>query len=419
MKVEEDKLREVLRLAIADANNKPKSFIDKMKKIMFNLYGITGGEVINILNGQIPVELMQKDTMFKVTSTLYEINKRPDSTFDYHKLNVDDYFTDKEKEEFNQKISRDEQDTDIVIKAGNWMQVEDDQYIIKIYPDDLMTDYINRNKINYNPETQRDLTIKETKTGEIKMITFDGDAFESICSSMSNNLYISDMLALNVNPDFYAPPRIVRGDMIIPKESQIDCIDGYHRLKSAITTKLRNPEWNKPLTFFLFVCDVNKAVRYILQQDKKIHLSEEQVSKIDNTDAANFIINKLNEKDNSYIRNTINEEKSYALNKIIAKIFNPKKLYTNEDRQEAVRLYLYIEKNINELIEQNNMYDVDITKEMWFVYLYILKYCIDNKLDFVNLINKIEIEKLLEKIQFNRQPINKHYTLMKGVINYV
>ena len=419
MKVEEDKLREVLRLAIADANNRPKTFVDKLKELMFNMYGITSGEVINILNGQIPVELMQKDTMFKLTSVLYEINKRPNSTFDYDKLNVDDYFTEREKDEFNQKISRNEQDTDIIIKAGSWMQVEDDQYVIKIYPDDLMTNYINKNKINYNPETQRDLTIKETKTGKVKMITFDTEAFESICASMANNTYISDMLALNVNLDFYAPPKIVRGDLVIPKESQIDCIDGYHRLRAAITTKLRNPNWNKPLTFYLFICDVDKAVKYILQQDEKIHLSDEQVTKSDTMDAANFIINKLNEKDSSYIRNTITDEKSYALNKVIAKIFNPKKLYTNEDRQDAVQLYLNIEKNINQLIEQNNMYKIDITKEMWFIYLYVLKHCLDNNIDFVSYINKLDIDKLIKQIQFNKQPIVKHYTLMKGVISHV
>jgi len=419
MKVEEDKLREVLRLAIADANNRPKTFVDKLKELMFNMYGITSGEVINILNGQIPVELMQKDTMFKLTSVLYEINKRPNSTFDYDKLNVDDYFTEREKDEFNQKISRNEQDTDIIIKAGSWMQVEDDQYVIKIYPDDLMTNYINKNKINYNPETQRDLTIKETKTGKVKMITFDTEAFESICASMANNTYISDMLALNVNLDFYAPPKIVRGDLVIPKESQIDCIDGYHRLRAAITTKLRNPNWNKPLTFYLFICDVDKAVKYILQQDEKIHLSDEQVTKSDTMYAANFIINKLNEKDSSYIRNTITDEKSYALNKVIAKIFNPKKLYTNEDRQDAVQLYLNIEKNINQLIEQNNMYKIDITKEMWFIYLYVLKHCLDNNIDFVSYINKLDIDKLIKQIQFNKQPIVKHYTLMKGVISHV
>lgn len=418
MKVEESVLVEVLRLAIFDANKRPKGFMDQIKNMMFDMYNITGGEVADIFNGRLPLEIMPKDTKFKVTRVLYELNKRPDGTFDFKKLDVDIYFTSGEADEFSQKIDRKTQDEDIVIKAGNWMQVEEDQFVIKIYPDDLISNYINRNKINYNPETQRDLTIKETKTGDIKIITFDKDAFNDICYSMGNNTYISDMLALNVNPDFNIPPRILRGDIVIPKESRIDCIDGYHRLRSAITTKLRNPDWNKPLTFFLFVCDVNKAVQYILQQDKKIHLSDEQVTKADSMDAANYIIKKIN-TNSLHLRNTIDDNKSVSLNKIINKLFEPKKIYEQADIQEALNLYNLIANNMNELIEQNNLFNVDITKEKWFIYLYTLKYCIENNQDFISTANKLPMDNLLENIKFKKEPTAGGYKLMNEVIKNV
>ena len=417
----EDKLREVLRLALADANadDKVKTFKDQYKTIMYNMYNITAGEATDILIGKLPVELMQKDTLFKVTSVLYELNKTTNGTFDVKKLNVDDYFTEKEKVEYNQKVDRETQNEDIIIKAGNWTKVTDDQYFIIITPDDLMSCYINRNKINYNPNTQRNLTIKETKTGLVKMITFDSDAYKEISESMENNNYISDILALNVNPDYYAPPRVVNGNIVIPNDSQIDCIDGYHRLQGAITTKINHPEWNQPLTFFLFICDEDKAVRYILQQDKKIHLSDEQVTKADTTDAANFIINKLNDSSKFILRNTIDENKYIVLNKIITKLFNPSKLYKPEDRQEAVKLFQIIENNINELIETNNLYNVEITKEMWFIYLYVLKYCIDNKSDFVSTINKLSMDDLLEQIKFINKPNSNHYKIMRKVMQNV
>jgi len=417
----EDKLREVLRLALADvnSNDKTKSYKDQYKTIMYNMYNITAGEATDILTGKLPVELMQKDTLFKVTSVLFELNKTINGTFDIKKLNVDDYFTEKEKIEYNQKIERKIQDKDIVIKAGCWTKVADDQYFITITPDDLMNEYINRNKINYNPKTQRNLTIKETKTGKVKMITFDSDAYKEIYESMGNNNYISDILALNVNIDYYAPPRILNGNLVIPNESQIDCIDGYHRLQGAITTKISNPDWNQPLAFFLFVCDEDKAVRYILQQDKKIHLSDQQVVRADSTDAANFIIDKLNDSSKFIMRNTIDNGKFVVLNKIITKLFNPSKLYTPEDRQEAVKLYQTIENNINELIETNNLYNLDITKEIWFIYLYVLKYCTDNGLDYVSTINKLSIDDLLGKIKFTNKPNDKHYRLMREVVKNV
>ena len=417
----EDKLREVLRLALADAdaNDKVKSFKDQYKTIMHNMYNITAGEATDILTGKLPVELMQYDTLFKVTSVLYELNKTTRGTFDIKKLNVDNYFTEQEKIEYNQKIDRNTQDEDIVIKAGNWTKVADDQYFITITPDDLMNKYINRNKINYNHKTQRNLTIKETKTGKIKMITFDKDAYKEIYESMGNNNYISDIIALNVNPDFYNPPRIINGNIVIPHDSQIDCIDGYHRLQGAITTKINNPEWNQLLAFFLFIYDESKAIRYILQQDKKIHLSDEQVTKSDDTDAANFIINKLIDSNKFILRNQIDDSKFVTLNKIITKLFNPSKLYKQEDRQKAVQLYQLIEKNINELIETNNLYNMEVTKEMWFIYLYVLKYCIDNKSDFVSTINKLSMDDLLEQIKFINKPNSNHYKIMRKVMQNV
>jgi len=417
----EDKLIEVLRLALTDANanDKTKSFKDQYKTIMYNMYNITAGEATDILTGKLPVELMQKDTLFKVTSALFELNKSTRGTFDFKKLNVDDYFTEKEKVEYGQKINRKIQDEDIVIKAGCWTQIADDQYFITITPDDLLNNYINRNKINYNYKTQRNLTIKETKTGKIKMITFDKDAYKEIRESMAAGNYISDILALNINPDFYTPPRVVNGNIVIPNDSQIDCIDGYHRLQGAITTKINNKDWNQNLTFFLFICDEAKAVKYILQEDEKIHLSDEQVTKSDDTDAANFIINKLNDSNKFILRQTIDNNKFLILNKIITRLFNPSKLYTQEDRQKAVQLYQLIEKNINELIETNNLYNLEVTKEMWFIYLYVIKYCNDNNFNFVTIINKLSINDLLEQIKFTNRPNDSHYRLMREVVKNV
>jgi hypothetical protein len=416
MKVEENILQEILRLALADTNNRPKSFQDQFKSLMFNMYNITGGEATDILNGKLPVELMQKDTMFKLTKVLYELNKRPESTFDFKKLNIDDYFTDKEKNEFNKNVDRKSNDEDIVIKQ--WLQVNDDQYIIVVPMDDVLS-WVNKNKIKYNPETQRDLTIKETKSGQLKKVTLFEDSLKDIYDAMENNRYISDALSLNINPDFNAPPRILRGNLIIPNESNLDCIDGFHRLTDAILVKLKHPDWNQNFIFNLMVFDKDKAVQFIIQEDKKNHLTDEQVSKSDAADASNFIIDKLNKSNNFHLRNTIDDNMSVTLNKIITKLFNPHKLYSIEDRQDAVRLYSIIEKNINELVEQYNLFNTDVTKEMWFIYLYTLKYTLDNKLNFIECINKINMGNLLQQIQFTNQPINKHYKIMNEVISNV
>jgi hypothetical protein len=420
VKVEEDELRNVLREAISNVNKK-RVTVDKTKELMYSMYNITAGETAFILNGKLPVDLMQKDMLFKVAKVLWELEHRPEGTFNINKLNVDDYFTEDEKKVYNKKINRKKQDKDIIIKAGNWMQVEEDQYIIKIYPDELLNDYINRDKINYNPDTQRYLTTLKTKEGDdIQIITFDEDACDDIFNDMSNNMYISNVLALNVNPDYNAPPRVLNGNIVIPNKSQIDCIDGYHRLRAAINTKIRNPEWNQPLVFFLFICDVQKACRYILEEDKKIHLSKEQVTKSDELDAVNFIIKKLNDDANFILRNTITNNKYTVVNKVISKLFDPSKLYTQEDRQNAVKLYQTIKENINNYIENNNLYGIEVTKEMWFIYLYVLKYCEnDQKLDFSNIINSLDMNALIIEMNFTNAPSDNHYRILKEVLQNV
>lgn len=420
MKVEVGILYEVLHEALADINKQPNTFINGFKKLAFKMYGFTNGEMAFILNGKTPVELMSKDTLFKLTRVLYEINKSLKSTFNIDRLDVKKYFTENEEMLYNEKIDRTKKDEDIVIKAGNWMQIEEDQYVIKIYPDELINDYINRDKINYNMETQRYLTKLKTKNGDdIEVITFDGDACEEIFNDMYNGLYISNVLALNVNPDFNTPPRIVNGNIVISNEAEIDCIDGYHRLRAAINTKLRKPEWNQPLVFFLFICDVQKACRYILEEDEKIHLTKEQVTKSDDSNAANFIIKKMNEDLNFVLRGTITDNKNMVINKAIEKLFNPSKLYTTEDRQKAVQLYNFIKKNINDYIENNNLYEVETTKEMWLIYLCALKFCMDKKLDFGSIVGKLDINKISNEINFTKTPSDKHYNIIREKLKNV
>lgn len=415
MKINEEVLHDVLRLAIADANKKPKAFIDKIKETMIKRYDIPPADTTEILNGKIPLEIMSPDMMFKITKVLCDLNKHLDDGFDVKKLDIDLYFTEREKEDFNKKIDREAQDKDVIFE--NWLQVSDDQYICVVSIDDVL-DLTNRNKIRYNPKTQRQLTIKETKSGAIKQITLNTESLKEIHGLMTNNDFISDALTLNVNPDLYNPPRILRNKIVIGKDSVIDIIDGYHRLTEMIIVKTQNPNWEFKCIFNLMVFNEQKAVKYILQQDKKNHLTEEQVEQSDPNDATTFIINRLNESSNFHLKNTIGDI-SFTINKIIRKLFNPNKLITPEDRRDAVLLCQKIESSINSIIEKNNFDKVSLSKEEWFVYLYILKHCSDNNLDFMTTLDRVNVKDLLNNIKFVNEPTTKNYKLLKEVIKNV
>ncbi len=414
MKVNENILREVLREAITDANRKPNTFEKQIKITMAHMYNMAGGEVVDILNGRIPVESMSDDTMFKVSTVLYELNKNLPNGFDTSKLEVDKYFTDNEKLKYNRKINREVIDEDIVFKQ--WIQVADDQFVVIINNKELAR-LVSINKIHYNPETQRNLTEIETKEGTIKKVTIISQAYNEICENMLNDDYIPDALSFNINPDLYAPPKIIRGALVVSKESVVDCIDGYHRLKSAIDVTKLNPNWEKNFIINLITFDVDKAKRFILQEDIKNHLSDEQKTQYDQDDAGNFIIDKL--KQSMYLKNSNLSEIHFQLNKIINQIFKPQRLKNSDARKKAVLLYKTIETNMNDLIENNNYIGKKFTLEEWFIYLYLNNYCINNNVDFVTVLNKINMDNLLRQIKIVNKPIQKHYNIMSEVIGNV
>jgi hypothetical protein len=415
MKVEDKVLQDILRAALSDGNRRSKSFKDKFKINMNNKYNIKPGDSMSILNGTTPVEIMSRDIMFKTTKVLWELNKTLSDGYSLEKLDTDKYFTEREIEEFGKKIDLSKEDKDIVI--SQWLQVEEDQYVTVISIDEIVR-LINQNKIRYNPETQRKLTLKETKNGIEKYITLYPKALDEIEEAMVSNNYISNALTFNINPDYYEPPRIINGNLIIPKASIMDCIDGFHRLKVANLVKMKNSNWNKNLIINLMVYDRDKAVKYILQEDKKNHLTAEQVVEQDQLDAANFIIKKLDESDNFYFRNTL-EDKKILLNKLIHTIFKPKRLISLEQRQEAGRMFKFIEKNLNSLIESEDLYEKKFDKSDWFIYLFVLGYCFDKKKQFVDIITKLPMEVLQQEIKFNTQPLQKHFSLMNEVIDHV
>lgn len=417
MKVSEEKVKEILKDAIFNANKNPSTFQKKIKDAAMNMYNITGGEVVSILNGKNPVEIMDRDIMFKFINVLHELfksNINLQYSFDYGLLDVNKYFYDDEIKLYSKKISKKIQNEDVVF--NKFLVVEDDQIVLTLTNKELREKLISRNKINYNPETQRDMTIRETKTGEIKEITLVPDALKGIYELIDSGNYISDALTLNINIDYYNPPKIQNDKLIISKDTILDCIDGFHRLKVINQYSVINPEWEKNLIVNLMMFNTDKAVRYILQEDKKNPLTQEQTTRFDQLDPANFIIDKLNNSPTFYLKNQLNNIK-FVLNKLINEIFSPKRLIGTEERLEAAQLTKTIENYFNELIEANLI--KNFSQEEWFLYLFILKHCIDNNKDFISVINILPIEDLLDEISFLKKPTTNDYKLIKEALKNV
>jgi hypothetical protein len=176
------------------------------------------------------------------------------------------YFTEGEMQDFEQPIIDKAGDKDLVV--ANWLQVNPDQYVCTMSIDQLI-EWRNLNKIKYNPRTQRRLTEKKSKGIVVKVITLFEDALDAIRELMEHNEFISDDITFNVDPTYYESPRIIKGKLVIPKESVIDIIDGFHRLKEMLEVKDFNPSWSYTCIVNIVMFDEEKANRFILHRQEK------------------------------------------------------------------------------------------------------------------------------------------------------
>lgn len=414
MKIKESVLQDSLREAIADINRRPSHVIKTLQEKALNMYNFTGGEFMYILNGRTPIDTMSEDTMYKVAKVLYEYISSNPSEFNVKNIDVDEYFFDNEQKKYNNKYNRKTIDKDIV--REHYIPIADDQIQISFTNKEL-AQLASMSKIHYNPETQRNLTTIETANGTVQKVTIDEKSYNDIFESMYNDDYIPDLLTFNIDPDSNEQPRIVNNTAIIPSGTIIDCIDGYHRLKAAIAVTKLKPDWNINFPVMLTGFDVKKSKRYIIQEDKKTHLSEKQVTEDDQDDAANFIINKL--KSSDYLKDSGIQSISFQLNKIINSIFSPDKLKNAEARQKALTLFKNIESEMNNLIENNEWIGKEFTKEEWFVYLYLMDYSWNLNKNFEEVIKKINIDNILGQLSITNEPVPRHFKLMKEVVKNV
>ena len=418
MLVNENILRDNLREAIADVTDRSKRAIlaveKQLKEMALHMFNITGGDMAYILNGRTPVDTMSDETMFKIASILYEYIKNNPSNFDIQKIDVDKYFTDNEKVLYNKKIDRKQVDKARVFK--NYLRISDNQYIITLTNKEI-TELLSIGKVHYNPETQRELTEIQTENGVIKKVTIVESAFNSISDNMIADEHIPDAITWNINPDLYPMPKITKDGLYISEETFFDCTDGYHRTKAIVYVTKIKPEWERTFYIVLTVFDVNKAKKYIIQENYKNPLSEEQVTEYDLDNAANFIIDKL--KQSMYLKDSNIDSISFTLNKIITKIFDPTRLKNAEARKNALNLFRLIERNMNELIENNDWIGKEISKEEWFIYLYLIDYCNNNNKNFNAIVSQLDIDDLLRQITITKEPTKKHFKIMGEVINNV
>lgn len=421
MLLDNNKARDILREAIAVANRKPYTFEKKFKRLMVLMYNFPVGDAVDILNNKLPVEGMSLDTVYKTMRVLNELNKeikqiKSEDAYDYKKLDVDKYFTDTQKRSFEVPIEDEVPVGDIVFEK--YLQLNPDQYIVTASIDEIVK-WRDARRLKYNENTQRKMTIKESKGVEVKSVTLNSEARNEIHELMEKNEFISNILAININPDYNEElPYVTKeGKLVIPAAVEIDISDGFHRYLEMTSVKDSNSNWEYTSAFYVTVFDENKANQFIWQEDHKNHLEKEQKETMNKSDELNYWLDRLNKSSKFHLKGTLDAEKLYVITIMVRNLFDTKN--KKIDRAEGMKIYQSIESNINELVEEKFYFDKDITKQEWFIYITALHYSIISGLKFMDIINKVDIESLLKQFNFKNEPRNKQYKDLEAKLQEV
>lgn len=416
----DDKLaREVLQRKITQINSFPKSAIKEVSDLMSSKYNVKYGSTIDIFNGRNPIEFLDYDMLYKLMVCIKEISMNRWEQIDPSDLYLPKYFTELELKQYDFPISIDDSDKDIVI--DKFLKISDD-YWITVKNIEEIYEWRNLDKIKYNENTQKNLVIKESKGIYIRVLRIVTQAIKSITTLMRKNEFIPDDITINVNPEMF-PDGIIeeRDKLIISKDATIDLIDGMHQYISMCEVKDLNPNWNYSTEVRITFFNEEKANKYILQRNNKNHLTDEEKTEKNKSSEANFIINKLNESHNFYLKGTLKPHQ-YVINKILNQIYDidNNNIETHiKIRQKSVELANTIEKNINKLIEISNLFDIEFTKEYWFISLFMLNYCEKKGLEYEDIMKKIDLEKLSGKIVFKKLPTINNIKTLREVIKDV
>lgn len=410
--IDDEALRKVLKKKIKAIKEYPRSLQKKVELEMATKYNVKFGDTVDIFNDISPnrVDELDYNKLYKLMKSIHEVAINSGQVIDASDLNPDKYFTASEKLEFGLPYPEEEKDFDLVIT--DWKQISENKY--KIYTNNKEVTHVwrNNNKLRFNPASQRDLITIKTGGKIIKKLDINRTAVNNMKSLMKKGLYYNVCGILNINPDIdmeYLPYKDGR-NLIIPKECHIDLIEGFHNYLAETELTDEDPNFEFDIEFTLMILTTEQANDLILQMDKKTHFRPAQTVRMDRLSEINYIVNTLNTRSSYHLFGTIDNSMKEYLNTLFTSVFGG-----ITERQESIELLLELESGFNFAIEKTKHFKKPLSKREYFFYSCLIKYSLDNKIDFSKLINSINIEETMKEFLYNA-PTPRN---LRAINNYI
>lgn len=182
----------------------------------------------------------------------------------------------------------------LTINSASEMQY--DEYFA-ILPASLLVKMLDSSIITYNFESQRDpKSMIDTNGRIVRAINVNQKSVDEITQMMLSGEYLSDTLTFNMllGSNETQEEFSVKGNSIIINEgTQLDILDGFHRLSAMQQAIEANPDFNLnfPVAFKNF--DIQKAKRYVGQTNTFNVMPKSYVEQLRAKDHYAYIVNEL------------------------------------------------------------------------------------------------------------------------------
>lgn len=404
MRVERALLEDRLRSVIQN-NATNKDMHDKIVELLAEK-NVPPGETRGILT-QSPLyllETMDINLLYTLTKIFYELTG-------LSSLNPTQYFYDSEIELGDEwRRQSDSYYTDnLVFKP--FVRVDNDQWV-GVLSSQVIGKLYNSSRILYRPETQRGMRAVKSRDAIIYQIDYNIKAVNEIADVLLNRGYISNTLTFNIlkNGEDDVVYNKDKLELFIGKDSEINVADGFHRSYGLLKALAINPDlqYNWEVRFCNW--NVEKAQRFIYQEDHRTPLRKEYKESLNRQKYENTIVNNLNERSENELQfkiatdtNALKVGNAYVMFNTLANAIDQE--FTIKSQREANKITDFLIDFFNELIgiyiddfsdtkkSQNKSY---VTYSNMFIGYVALAGCLYGKDNWVTL-----LEEALSKVDFS------------------
>lgn len=256
------------------------------------------------------------------------------------------------------------------------MKINEEQFVGRISVKELMK-LRDAQLINYNENTQR--TMKHIVKGdeEYYQISINKDAVYAIMESFESDLYIPNTITLNIPEDAVYKYNEKNHQLIIRQASYLDILDGYHRYVAMSKVCARNREFDYEMELRIVRFPVDKARRFIWQEDQKTKMRKIDSDSMNSAKISNMIVDRLNTTSSFVFSGKISRNKG-IIN--AAYLSNAIELILLKGEKEDERVLLKTKtKDLIEAMEELTDIDPNMIKTPWdkkaiFTMVFDLKY---------------------------------------------